>query len=70
VSLQADLLGKIKTDIIANFQGFCDDNNWTHEIAAQKIGCSRSHISKIFAGTRNPSIEILRRMEEVMNNGK
>lgn len=70
MSLQADLFEKIKTDIIANFQGFCNDNNWTHEIAAQKIGCSRSHISKIFAGTRNPSIEILRRMEEVINNGK
>jgi len=70
VSLQADLFEKIKADIIANFQDFCEDNKWTHDIAAQKIGCSRSHISKIFAGTRNPSIEILRRMEEVMNNGK
>ena len=70
MSLQADLFEKIKADIIANFQGFCEDNKWTHDITAQKIGCSRSHISKIFAGTRNPSIEILRKMEEVMNNGK
>ena len=70
MSLQADLFEKIKADIIANFQGFCEDNKWTHDIAAQKIECSRSHISKIFAGTRNPSIKILRRMEEVMNNGK
>lgn len=70
MSLSTDLFEKIKADIIANFQGFCDDNGWTHDTAAQKIGCSRSHISKIFAGTRNPSIEILRRMEEVMSNGK
>jgi len=70
VSLQTDLFEKIKVDIIANFQSFCKNNRWTHDIAAQKIGCSRSHISKIFAGTRNPSIEILRRMEEVVNNGE
>lgn len=68
--LNTDLFKEIKADIIVNFQGFCEDNEWTHDIAAQKIGCSRSYISKIFAGTRNPSIKILRKMEEVMNNEK
>ena len=70
MSSSAEIFEKIKADIISNFIKYCDDNKWTHEIAAQRIGCSRSHISKIFSKTRNPSINILKKMEEVMNNGK
>lgn len=70
MQLNIDIFEKLKIDIIATFQGFCNDNGWTHDITAQKIGCSRSHISKIFNGTRNPSIEILRRMEKLMYNGE
>ena len=65
---ESDLFEKIKADIITNFHSFCNDNRWTHEVAAEKLGCSRSHVSKIFSGTRNPSIEVLRKMEEVMEN--
>ena len=44
--------------------------DWTYQIAAEKIGCSRTHLGRIFNGLRAPSMSLLMRMEEVMNNGK
>ena len=57
-------------NIIEQFKEFCETKGWIQEQIAEKLKCSRSHISKIFSGTRNPSIKILERMEEVMKNGK
>ena len=56
-------------DTIEQFKLFCKKKGWIQEQIAEKINCSRSHVSKIFSGSRNPSIKILEKMEEVMNNG-
>lgn len=57
-------------DIIEQFKKFCEQEGWIQEQIAEKLECSRSHISKIFSGTRNPSMKVLEKMEEVMKNGK
>jgi transcriptional regulator with XRE-family HTH domain len=55
-------------DIIKQFKYFCEVKGWKQKEIAERLECDRSHISKIFSGTRNPSITILEKMEEVMNN--
>ena len=57
-------------DIIEQFKHFCRLKGWTQKEIAERLECDRSHVSKIFSGTRNPSITILEKMEEVMNNDK
>ena len=57
-------------DIIEQFKKFCEREGWIQEQIAEKLECSRSHISKIFSGTRNPSMKVLEKMEEVMKNGR
>ena len=57
-------------NIIEQFKDFCKAKGWIQEQIAEELKCSRSHISKIFSGTRNPSIKILEKMEEVMKSGK
>ena len=57
-------------DIIEQFKNFCEKEGWIQEQIAEKLKCSRSHISKIFSGTRNPSMKLLEKMEEVMKNGR
>ena len=57
-------------DIIEQFKQFCKIKGWIQEEIAERLMCDRSHVSKIFSGTRNPSITILEKMEEVMNNDK
>jgi len=61
--------GMVK-DIIEQFKNFCEKEGWIQEQIAEKLECSRSHISKIFSGARNPSIKVLEKMEEVMKNGR
>ena len=56
-------------DIIEQYKNFCEQQGWLQQIAADKIGCCRTHLSKIFSGQRNPSIKLLEKMEEVMKNG-
>ena len=55
-------------NIIKQFKYFCEIKGWTQKEVAERLECDRSHVSKIFSGTRNPSITILEKMEEVMNN--
>ena len=55
-------------DIIKQFKYFCEVKGWKQKEIAERLECDRSHVSKIFSGTRNPSITILEKMEEVMNN--
>lgn len=57
-------------DIVKQFKLFCHQKGWIQEEIANKLECSRSHVSKIFSETRNPSIKLLEKMEEVMKNGK
>lgn len=53
-------------DIIKQYRNFCESKGWIQEQAAAELGCSRSHLSKIFSGTRNPSMKILEQMEKIM----
>ena len=39
---------------------------WTQDEAASYIGCSRSHLSKIFNDKRKPSMALLEAMERVL----
>ncbi|MBQ3423284.1 MAG: helix-turn-helix transcriptional regulator [Romboutsia sp.] len=53
-------------DIIIQFELFVRKNNWTQTEAAEKIGCSQEHLSRIFRGIKNPSVKLLDRMEKIM----
>ena len=57
-------------DIIEQYKLFCQSQRWTQQEAAEKIGCCRTHLSKIFSKQRNPSMKLLEKMEEVMKNGR
>lgn len=56
--------------IINNYYNFIKNKNWTYAIAAEQIQCSRTHLGRIFNGKRIPSMTLLTKMEEVMENGK
>lgn len=55
-------------DIINQFEVFIYRKKWTQTEAAEKLGCSQEHLSRIFRGLRKPSVKILDKMEEVMKN--
>lgn len=57
-------------DIIAQYKKFCESHGWTQQTSAEKIGCCRTHLSKIFSGQRNPSMKLLERIEEAMKDEK
>ena len=46
------------------------NKGWTQTEAANHIGCSQEHLSRIFKGTKNPSVKLLDKMEEVMQNDR
>lgn len=52
--------------IIDDYKRFIQLKNWTHARAAEKIGCCRAHMSRIFNGQRMPSVTLLDKMEKVM----
>ena len=53
-------------DILNKFEAFIYKNHWTQTEAAEKIGCTQEHLSRVFRGLRQPSTKLLDRMEEVM----
>ena len=53
-------------DIIDKFEIFIYKHNWTQTEAAEKIGCSQEHLSRILRGLKNPSVKLLDNMEKVM----
>ena len=55
-------------DIIEKYLIFTNKQGWTQTEAAEKIGCSQEHLSRIFKGTKNPSVKLLDKMEQVMEN--
>ena len=63
-----EIFEELKNTIISNYANFMNKKHWTQKIAAEEIKCSRSHLSKILSGKRNPSNTLLKAMEEVMNN--
>lgn len=56
--------------IIMEFENYMKTQDWTQATAAEKIGCSREHLSRVLRGQKNPSSKLLDNMEEVMKNGK
>lgn len=57
---------KMTKEIITQYQIFMSKHNWTQTEAAEKIGCSQEHLSRIFRGLKNPSVKLIDKMEEVM----
>lgn len=54
-------------DIINKFENYMLRRGWNQTEAAKQIGCSQEHLSRIFRGIKNPSVKLLDKMEEVMN---
>ena len=57
-------------EIIDNYYKLIKEKGWTYQIAAEKIGCCRTHLGRIFNGKRVPSMTLLNKMEEVIKNDK
>ena len=57
-------------DIIKQYELFIYNKKLTQTEAAELIGCSQEHLSRIFKGTKNPSVKLLDKMEEVMQNDR
>ena len=57
-------------DIIKQYELFVYNKKWTQTKAAERIGCSQEHLSRIFKGTKNPSVKLLDKMEEVIQNDR
>jgi len=56
--------------IIKDYYNYIRKKEWTYERAAERIGCCRSHLGRIFNGKRIPSMTLLNKMEEVMESGR
>lgn len=56
--------------IIMEFENYMKSQGWTQTTAAEKIGCSREHLSRVLRGQKNPSSKLLDNMEEIINNEK
>ena len=53
-------------EIIDKYYNYIKEKEWTYEKAAEKIGCCRTHLGRIFNGKRIPSMTLLNKMEEVI----
>ena len=53
-------------DVIKRYELFAYNKGWTQTEAANRIKCSQEHLSRIFKGTKNPSVKLLDKMEAVM----
>ena len=56
--------------IITEFEKYMKTQRWTQLEAAQKLGCSDSHLSRVLRGEKNPSVRLLDKMEDVMEEAK
>ena len=61
---------RMTRDIIDEFEVFIYQQGWTQTDAAEKIGCSQEHLSRIFRRLRNPSAKLLDRMEILLEEQK
>lgn len=57
-------------EIIEKFRIFMSNKGLTQEEAAAMIECSQEHLSRILNGKKTPSVKLLMKMEEVMENGR
>lgn len=51
--------------IITEFENYMKQQGWTQTDAAEKLGCSSSHLSRILRGEKNPSTKLLDKMESI-----
>ena len=56
--------------IIDKFKEYMYSQQLSQGAAAELIQISRTHLNKVLNGREAPSMALLMRMEEVMNNGK
>ena len=61
---------QVTQDIINKFETFIYRKGWTQTEAAEKIGCTQEHLSRIFRSLRNPSSKLLDKMEAIMEEQK
>ena len=61
---------KLTRDIIKQYELFVYNKGWTQTEAANRIGCSQEHLSRIFKGTKNPSVKLLDKIEEAMKDDR
>lgn len=52
--------------IINEFENYMKQQDWTQAEAANKLGCSREHLSRILRGQKNPSTKLLETMEAII----
>lgn len=52
--------------IINEFENYMKQQGWTQTEAANKLGCSREHLSRILRGQKNPSTKLLETMEAII----
>ena len=51
--------------IITEFENYMKKQGWTQTVAAEKLGCSACHLSRLLRGEKNPSSAILDKMEAI-----
>ena len=51
--------------VITEFENYMKKQGWTQTEAAEKLGCSASHLSRLLRGEKNPSTKILEKMEAI-----
>jgi DNA-binding XRE family transcriptional regulator len=61
---------KMVKEIIKQFNEYIYNKQITQVEAAQKIGCSQEHLSRVLRGKKSPSMKLLMKMEEVMQNDR
>lgn len=52
--------------IINEFENYMKQQGWTQTEAANKLGCSREHLSRVLRGQKNPSTKLLETMEAII----
>lgn len=63
-------MGILIEKIIEQYKKFMEEHYSSQGEAAEDLHISRSHLNKIINRRDNPSLTLLMRMEEVMENGK
>lgn len=57
-------------EIIEHFRTFLEEKGWSKQRAAEELGCSREHVSRIISGQRNPSTTLLIKIEKLMEDSR
>lgn len=69
IFIGGEIVHMTTTKIIINeFENYIKKHQLTQFEAAKQIGCSPGHLSRILRGEKNPSINLLDKMEEVIKS--